>query len=91
MVSKVEIEVLAQCVPKCKVSKQTFLNLSGCERSGKSSEIRSRWVPDPTFLEMSPVTSIFPAHDKQTWERGDLSTDALGAYIGGWSVVLVHF
>ena len=57
----------------------------------ESSEIRSRWVPDPTFLELSPVTSIFPTHDKQAWERGDLSTDALGAYIGDWSVVLVHF
>lgn len=61
------------------------------ERSWKSPELRSRWTPDPTFLEMSPVKSKYPKHDKQAWERGDLSTDAVGTYIGDWSVVLVHF
>ncbi|CAL1140129.1 unnamed protein product [Cladocopium goreaui] len=40
------------------------------------------WVPDPTFLEMSPVKSSYPQHDKQAWERGDLSTDGVGTYIG---------
>eukprot|EP00435_Cladocopium_sp_Y103_P073233 s113_g42.t2 len=40
------------------------------------------WTPDPTFLEMSPVNTKFPAHDKQAWEQGDISTAALGVYIG---------
>ena len=42
----------------------------------------SRWTPDPTFLEMSPVMTKFPAHDKQAWEQGDISTAALGVFIG---------
>ncbi|CAL1167555.1 unnamed protein product [Cladocopium goreaui] len=40
------------------------------------------WTPDPTFLEMSPVMTKFPAHDKQAWEQGDISTAALGVFIG---------
>ena len=42
----------------------------------------SRWVPDPTFLELSAVKTIFPPHEKQEWENGILSSGALAAFIG---------
>ena len=36
--------------------------------------VSSRWTPDPTFLEESPVMTQFP--------QGDISTAALGVFIG---------
>eukprot|EP00438_Fugacium_kawagutii_P017384 Skav228954 [mRNA] locus=scaffold3820:90112:92322:- [translate_table: standard] len=45
------------------------------------------WVPDPTFLAYSPVTTSFPPYDKQAWEAGDVSTAAsvvpLGKLVSG--------
>eukprot|EP00438_Fugacium_kawagutii_P020665 Skav217588 [mRNA] locus=scaffold3512:58692:63474:- [translate_table: standard] len=39
------------------------------------------WVPDPTFLALSPVTTAFPAHDKLAWAIGDVSTAGAGTPI----------
>ncbi|CAL1166478.1 unnamed protein product [Cladocopium goreaui] len=40
------------------------------------------WVPDPTFLELAAVKTIFPPHNKQEWEDGIISSGALAAFIG---------
>ena len=42
----------------------------------------SRWVPDPTFLELAAVKTIFPPHNKQEWEDGIISSGALASFIG---------
>ena len=31
---------------------------------------------------MSPVMTQFPPHDKLAWEQGDISTSAIGVFIG---------
>ena len=44
--------------------------------------VSSRWVPDPTFLELAAVKTIFPRHNKQEWEDGIISSGALASFIG---------
>lgn len=34
------------------------------------------WVPDPTFLTLSPLEVIFPPYDRQAWLMGDKRTAA---------------
>ena len=36
------------------------------------------WTPDPTFLDVSPLSLTFPQHDALAFARGDLSTQSLG-------------
>ena len=37
------------------------------------------WVPDPTFLSLSPTKITYPPYDRSDWARGGMSTEA--AYI----------
>lgn len=39
------------------------------------------WVPDSTFIEMSPQAVIFPRHSPSGWLRGDKATGAKGSYV----------
>ena len=36
------------------------------------------WTPDPTFLDLAPLTLLFPAHDRTAFQRGDFSSQATG-------------
>ena len=39
------------------------------------------WTPDPTFLDLAPVTLLFPANDPLALARGDISTQGAGVDI----------
>lgn len=32
------------------------------------------WVPDPTFLELQPLSLVFPPYDGRGWSRGDYTS-----------------
>ena len=34
------------------------------------------WVPDPTFLSLSPTKITYPPYDRSDWARGGMSTEA---------------
>ena len=36
------------------------------------------WTPDPTFLDVAPLSLVFPQHDALAHSRGDLKTQSLG-------------
>ena len=36
------------------------------------------WTPDPTFLDVSPLSLVFPQHDALAYVRGDYATQGLG-------------
>ena len=36
------------------------------------------WTPDPTFLDLDPLSLVFPANDRLAYSRGDYSTQAAG-------------
>ena len=34
------------------------------------------WVPDPTFLSLSPTKITYPPYDRSAYARGSMSTEA---------------
>ena len=36
------------------------------------------WTPDPTFLDLDPLSLVFPKNDRLAFRRGDYSTQAAG-------------